>query len=66
MSQYPDFAFEINQNEFLAAGVREVHAVVTLTATAAPAGGAPGPAAGPAAGSAAGKDNVEVIIIDCS
>ncbi|MBW8806018.1 MAG: VWA domain-containing protein [Catenulisporales bacterium] len=68
MSQYPDFAFEINQNEFLAAGAREVHAVVTLTATSAPAGtgGAPGPAVGSPAGSACAKDNVEVIIIDCS
>ena len=63
MSQYPDFVFEINQNEYLAAGQREVHAVVTLTATAA-VGGAPAPSGGGVP--ASGKDNVEVIIIDCS
>ncbi|NUR59772.1 MAG: VWA domain-containing protein [Catenulispora sp.] len=66
MSQYPNFAFEINQNEFLAAGVREVHAVVTLTA-APGAGGSSAPQAyGSSAAGASGKDNVEVIIIDCS
>ena len=69
MSQYPNFAFEINQNEFLAAGVREVHAVVTLTA-APTAGGGSSAAAPQAYGSSASgssaKDNVEVIIIDCS
>ena len=62
MSQYPDFAFEINQNEFLAAGAREVHAVVTLTATAV-AGGAPSARPRPPP---LGNENVEVIIIDCS
>ncbi|NUP47195.1 MAG: VWA domain-containing protein [Catenulispora sp.] len=66
MSQYPNFAFEINQNEFLAAGVREVHAVVTLTA-APGAGGSSAPQAyGSSAAGPAGKDNVEVIIVDCS
>jgi VWA domain-containing protein len=65
MSQYPDFAFEINQNEFLAAGAREVHAVVTLTATAVAGGAAAAPA--PASyGAPSGTENVEVIIIDCS
>ena len=63
MSQYPDFAFEINQNEFLAAGAREVHAVVTLTATAVDAASAPAPAS---YGAPSGTENVEVIIIDCS
>ena len=57
MSQYPDFAFEVNQNEFLAAGSREVHAVVTLTASSSLASGAR---------PATGTDNVEVIIIDTS
>jgi hypothetical protein len=61
MSQYPDFTFEINQNEFLSAGAREVHAIVTLTAT---------PSAGGAAAAAsyapAGRENVQVIIIDSS
>jgi hypothetical protein len=61
MSQYPDFTFEINQNEFLAAGAREVHAVVTLTASPVAGAGAPVPGSG-----GAGKDNVEVIIVDCS
>ncbi|GAA1996103.1 VWA domain-containing protein [Catenulispora subtropica] len=64
MSQYPNFAFEINQNEFLAAGVREVHAVVTLTA--APAAGSSALPASGSSGGGSGKDNVEVIIIDCS
>jgi hypothetical protein len=67
MSQYPDFAFEINQNEFLAAGAREVHAVVTLTATAVT--GAAAAAQAPASasyGAPSGTENVEVIIIDCS
>lgn len=69
MSQYPNFAFEINQNEFLAAGVREVHAVVTLTA-APGAGGSSAPQAyGSSSSGAVGKggvDGVEVIIVDCS
>ena len=63
MSQYPDFNFEINQNEFLSAGAREVHAVVTLTATSA---SADRPAATFGAPAGYGADNVEVIIIDCS
>jgi hypothetical protein len=58
MSQYPDFNFEINQNEFLAAGSREVHAVVTLTASSA--------LASADAGYRADTDNVEIIIVDCS
>jgi hypothetical protein len=68
MSQYPNFAFEINQNEFLAAGVREVHAVVTLTAAAADGGTSAAPAHGSSAAgvSGGGLDSVEVIIIDCS
>lgn len=61
MSQYPDFTFEINQNEFLAAGSREVHAVVTLTASAATAG-----ASGYQSDPRAGADIVQVIIVDCS
>ncbi|MBS2535867.1 VWA domain-containing protein [Catenulispora sp. NF23] len=64
MSQYPDFAFEINQNEYLAEGAREVHAVVTLTATSATGGAAASAYGAPAPG--AGSERVEVIIIDCS
>jgi hypothetical protein len=51
----PDFAVEVYQNEYLAAGSTEVNAIVTVTAS--------GAATGPAmpSGSAA-----EVIIVDCS
>jgi hypothetical protein len=58
MSQYPDFTFEIDQNEFLAAGAREVHAVVSLTSSSALAAGSGRPSTS--------ADNVEVIIIDTS
>jgi hypothetical protein len=60
VSQYPEFAFEINQNEFLAAGSREVHAVVTLTSSSATGGGSQD------VGPRTSTDNVEVIIVDCS
>src|SRR3954451_25015238 len=51
----PDFAVEVYQNEYLAAGSTEVNAIVTVTASGAGTGPAtPG-------GSAA-----EVIIVDCS
>src|SRR6266568_8056051 len=58
MSQFPDFTFDIDQNEFLAAGAREVHAVVSLTASSALAAGSARPSTS--------ADNVEVIIIDTS
>jgi hypothetical protein len=54
MTGQPDFAVEVYQNEYLAAGATEVNAVVTVTAT----GAATGPST---SGSAA-----EVIIVDCS
>jgi hypothetical protein len=60
MSQYPDFTFEVNQNEFLAAGAREVHAIVTLTATPREGGSQPSYSSAP------GRENVQVVIIDCS
>jgi VWA domain-containing protein len=50
-----DFQLEVYQNEYLPEGAREVNAIVTVTATGAPAEG--GAAAGPAA---------EVIIVDTS
>jgi hypothetical protein len=51
----PDFAVEVYQNEYLAAGTTEVNAIVTVTASGAPTG--PATSAGGAA---------EVIIVDCS
>jgi hypothetical protein len=52
MSERPDFSLRIDQNRYLPAGGREVHAIVTVEASGAPA------AAAPAAS--------EVIIIDTS
>jgi hypothetical protein len=51
-----DFAVEVYQNEYLAAGATEVNAIITVTAT----GGAP---TGPATSSGGAA---EVIIVDCS
>jgi hypothetical protein len=56
MTGLPDFAVEVYQNEYLAAGATEVNAIVTVTASGAPTG----PVAA-SSGSAA-----EVIIVDCS
>lgn len=50
-----DFTVEVYQNEYLASGATEVNAIVTVTATGAPAG--PVTSSGNAA---------EVIIVDCS
>ncbi len=53
MSQQPDFRIRVDQNKYLPAGGREVHAIVTVESTGAPA-------AGP------GVSAAEVIIIDTS
>jgi hypothetical protein len=55
MSGQPGFAVEVYQNEYLSAGATEVNAIVTVTATGAPAGPA-----------AHGSPAAEVIIVDCS
>jgi hypothetical protein len=57
LSEQPQFSIKIDQNKFLPEGGREVHAIVSVEATGAPAA----TAAGPASASAA-----EVIIIDTS
>ncbi|TDV34884.1 vWA domain-containing protein [Actinophytocola oryzae] len=51
----PDFAVEVYQNEYLAAGATEVNAIVTVTAS--------GAVTGPVA---SGGNAAEVIIVDCS
>ncbi|MEU5875942.1 VWA domain-containing protein [Spirillospora sp. NPDC047279] len=56
MSDLPEFTIKVDQNHFLPAGGREMHAVVTVEATGA-ASGLPGPPAAEAA---------EIIIIDTS
>jgi hypothetical protein len=56
MSQ-PDFTVEIDQNEYLPEGGRDVNAVISVTARGSLA---PAPATAPAAAAA------EIIIIDCS
>jgi hypothetical protein len=55
MSQ-SDFTVEVFQNEYLAAGAREVNAIVTVTA----------PDSLPAAADSGGADRAEIIIVDCS
>jgi von Willebrand factor type A C-terminal domain/von Willebrand factor type A domain len=55
MSGNPDFTLTIDQNKYLPEGGREVHAIVTVEASGAPAAGAASPAAA-----------AEVIIIDTS
>ncbi|MGP4004143.1 vWA domain-containing protein [Streptomyces sp. 8N706] len=71
-SNVPRFSVEVYQNEYLPEGGREVHAVVTVTATTnggattdggAGAGTAPGPRAYTRA---AGPDAAVVIMVDCS
>jgi hypothetical protein len=57
MTGQADFAVEVYQNEYLAAGATEVNAVVTITAS----GAATGPTGPSTSGGAA-----EVIIVDCS
>jgi hypothetical protein len=54
MSESPAFTIEVDQNEYLAEGEGEVHAVVTVTAT------------GEALAVTAPPRAVEVIIVDCS
>ena len=51
----PDFSVEIDQNEFLSAGAREVSAIVTVTSSDSVAGEQP-----------AGAGAAEIIIVDCS
>ncbi|MFD0691297.1 vWA domain-containing protein [Actinomadura fibrosa] len=58
MSEQPQFSIKIDQNKYLPEGGREVHAIVSVEATAAD-GSQTGPAASPA-------DAAEVIIIDTS
>ncbi|NJP68343.1 VWA domain-containing protein [Streptomyces spiramenti] len=52
----PRFAVEVHQNEHLHRDAEEVHAVVTVTTTAAP--GTPGPGDG--------SDTAVVVMVDCS
>jgi len=54
MSQ-PDFTMDIDQNEYLAEGARDINAILTVTMV----GTAPEPLAGE-------TDTAEIIIIDCS
>ncbi|XVQ13219.1 vWA domain-containing protein [Spirillospora sp. CA-255316] len=56
MSEQPQFSIKIDQNKFLPEGGREVHAIVSVEATGAPAATAAAPASAAA----------EVIIIDTS
>ncbi|MGW2416170.1 vWA domain-containing protein [Streptomyces tubercidicus] len=60
-SRVPRFSAEVYQNPYLPEGGREVHAIVTVTATG---GGTTGGRPIPAAGS--GPDAGVVIIVDCS
>lgn len=60
-SRVPRFSAEVYQNPYLPEGGREVHAIVTVTATGGgTTGGRPIPAAG------GGPDAGVVIIVDCS
>jgi len=58
------FTVDVDQNQYLPEGGREVSAIVTVTSAGAATGPAPGSTAG-AAGSTAGAA-AEIIIIDCS
>ncbi|MBW8481941.1 VWA domain-containing protein [Actinomadura parmotrematis] len=55
MSDLPEFTVDVDQNPYLPAGGREMHAVVTVRSRGA-GGAAPGPAAGA----------VEIVIVDAS
>ncbi|MFB4316592.1 VWA domain-containing protein [Actinomadura sp. 21ATH] len=59
MSDLPEFSIRVDHNPYLAAGGRETHAIVTVTAAGAGTGGAAVPAS-PA------TEAAEVIIIDAS
>ncbi|MCK9898700.1 hypothetical protein CC117_14840 [Parafrankia colletiae] len=74
-----DFSLEVSQNEYLAAGAGEVHAVITVTAHdvgtpagGSPAGGSPGGGAADLGSGVAGRPvaggprAAEVILLDCS
>jgi hypothetical protein len=54
----PDFSIEIFQNEYLAAGAREVNAIATVTSSGSGSAAAQQPAGG--------VDAAEIIIVDCS
>ena len=61
-SHVPRFSAEVYQNPYLPEGGREVHAIVTVTATGGgTTGGRPVPAGG-----AGGPDAGVVIMVDCS
>ncbi|GES29568.1 VWA domain-containing protein [Streptomyces angustmyceticus] len=61
-SRVPRFRAEVHQNPYLPEGGREVHAIVTITATGGgTTGGRPVPAAG-----TGGPDAAVVIMVDCS
>jgi hypothetical protein len=55
LSERPDFTIKVDQNKYLPAGAREVHAIVTVEATG-----------GPVAGAAPGAAAAEVVIVDTS
>ena len=54
----PDFSIEIFQNEYLAAGAREVNAIATVTSSGSGSAAARPPAGAP--------DAAEIVIVDCS
>jgi hypothetical protein len=59
------FKVDVYQNEYLAAGSREVNAIVTVSAGGATPGGAGGPGGG-GGGLGGGADAAEIILVDCS
>ncbi|MFC5747391.1 VWA domain-containing protein [Actinomadura rugatobispora] len=64
MSDLPEFTIRVDQNPYLPAGGREMHAIVTVEASGAAPGTASG--AGPADTAASSAEAAEVIIIDSS
>jgi hypothetical protein len=63
-SNLPQFDVEVYQNEFLPEGGREVHGIVTVTATG---GGTSGFASSSPSGTApTGPDSAVVLMVDCS
>src|SRR5579864_387071 len=59
------FTIDVDQNQYLPEGGREVSAIVTVT-SAADAAGLSGPQAGPVSAGEGPEGSAEIIIIDCS